>query len=455
MLNPKNRHFEVEENRNLLNCSVGVITTPYKPFVINKTHGFEIEVLRSIANIINVHFNITVIENLTDTWGSEVNDTWTGKLKYVYEDFYLGVGNVETGMSYATDFSFSRFYHMEPLVFVVPMAKFVPKWRVLVAIFTLEMWGICLAIIVCFAISFYFASKYSREVENFKGFTKCFYQSFQIIVYHAVPAQPISDLTRVFFASLALISIILASAYTCSLVYYLKNPIREHQAKKISDIMDTFGEYKFGIGGVSRLRELFTFSSQEEGTKLYQMYQTAVGDNDTLLYWIRKVADERNIWTISSRLYVDYLLAKGSTSILDEDGKPTIYVFRKKLMSYSISIIVRKGHPLLPNIDYAIEKLTWGGLVAHMTDKYTKAARKKSYAVHMEDDDSYAPLDIDNLQGAFALLAMGCCLGFVSLLMECVVAKYINRKSKKNLMERVNKIKRVDKTVKNNKLTHK
>lgn len=438
MLNIKRRYFEIKRGRDLLNCTVGVVTAPYKPLVINETDGLEIEVLKNIESIINVHFNITVTENLTDTWGSEENGTWTGKLKYVYENFYLGVGNVETGLAYATDFSFSRFYHMEPLVLVVPIAKFVPKWRVLVAIFTVEMWGICLAIMICFAVSFYFASKFGGEVESFKSFTKCFYQSFQIIVYQAVPIHPISDLTRVFFVSLAVISIILSSAYTCSLVYYLKNPIREHQATRISDIMDSFGEYKFGIGGVRRFRELFTLSSEEEGTKLYQMYQTASGDNDTILYWIRKVADDRNIWTVSSKLYVDYLLTKGSNATIDQDGKPKIYVFKKQLMSYFIGMIVRKGHPLLRNFDYAIQRLTWGGLVARMSDKYTQAIRRKGDGY----DDKYSPLGIENLQGAFALLAMGCCLGFVALVMECIVKRYAGRNSKIPSRKRVDKTKR-------------
>lgn len=451
MHNVQKQYYQEIENRNMLNCSVGVITTQQKPFVINKEVGFEIDVLKSIARIINVHLNITMDENLTDTWGKEENDTWSGRLKYVYENYYLGVGNVETGMAYAaTDFSFSRFYHMEPLVMVVPIARYVPKWRVLIAIFTVEMWGICLAIIVFFAVGFYFASKIGREVQNFKTFGDCLFQSFQLIVYHAVPTQPINDFTRVFFVSLGIISIVMASAYTFSLVYYLKNPIREHQAKTMSDMMDSFGAYKYGIGGISRLRELFCLSSEDEGSQLFEMYQNASGDNDTLLYWITKVANDRNIWTVSSKLYVNYLLDKGSNATVDEEGKPKIYVFKKKLMSYSISLIMRKGHPLLKNIDYAIQRLTWAGLIAHMSDKYTQAIRRRNLA-NNDHDDTYAPLAIENLQGAFALLALGCCLGFVSLLIECLVNKYKGEKATQVERKRVNKIKKIgNKRLRNN-----
>ncbi|KAJ8916148.1 hypothetical protein NQ315_004515 [Exocentrus adspersus] len=324
MVNVKQRYFQLHNSRKLNNCSMGVISMPYEPFVINKTDGFEIEVLQSIGKIIDVHFNITVSLNLTDSWGTEdENGNWSGKLKLV----------------------------------------------------------------------------------------------------------------------MAIISIILASAYTCSLVYYLKNPIREHQPTVNSDIMDSFEQYKYGIGGISRYRELFTFSSEDEGTELYEMYQIANGDNDTVMYWINKVAEDRDIWTISSKLFANYLLAHDSNVTTDEDGKPKIYVFKKPLMSYSISLIMRKGHPLLWHVNYAIQRLKWGGLIARISRKYTQAIDKKKSVLN-EDDDTYKPLVIDDLQGAFALLFFGYGLGLVALLVECLIHKYKSSKPQQKKAEAAGKRRR-------------
>ncbi|KAJ8949773.1 hypothetical protein NQ318_019002 [Aromia moschata] len=402
----KKRYYSYKRMLDHGNCSLGVISAPYQPFVINENDGFEIDVLRTIGSSLNVHFNITIADNLTDTWGSkDENGSWTGKLKYVYDDFYIGVGNVEVGLSYVTDFTFTRYYHMEPLVFVVPIAHYVPKWRVLVAIFTTKMWGLCIGVILCFAIAFWLGSKLGKETRSFKSFGAALHSSYQITLWHPVFKQPLTDLTRVFFLSMNVFSILIASAYTCSLINYLTNPIRDHQPTMNKELRDVFGRIKYQVGGMSRYRELFNTTESEKSYDIFKIYQTAEGENDTLLYWLQKVGESEDIWTISSRLVANYLIEEGDSVATHPNGEPKIFVFNEKLMSYSVGMLVRKGHPLLHDIDGVLKNLVWGGLVAHMSRKYIMAIRRSK--ARQVDDGNYKALTIDHLQGAFALLVMG------------------------------------------------
>ncbi|KAJ8982858.1 hypothetical protein NQ317_002265 [Molorchus minor] len=410
MANIKKRYFEIKEKTNYLNCSLGVISEARSPFIINEEKGFEIDILRSIGSALNIHFNITVSHNMTDTWGAYVNDSWTGKLQLVFEDFYIGIGNIETGMSYATDFSFSRYYHMEPLVYVVPIAEYVPKWRVLVAIFSLEVWGICLGAIISFAASFYVSSKFGKEHKQYKTLSKALESSYQLIICHAISVQPTTDLTRVFFLAMNIFGIAIASAYTCSLVFYLTNPIKEHQPTDNNELLDIFGNLKYKIGGLSRYRELFNVTDNKRAYKVFREYQTAVGANDTILYWINQVGTDRDTWTISSRLFADYLLSENSSVATHPNGRSKIFVFKNQLLSYS--------------------EIGGGGLVDHMCRKYTQAIKKRK-SLDDGEDDSIRPLSVDHLQSVFAVLVLGYMLGSVFLTLELIYYKLVAKKQNK------------------------
>lgn len=108
-------------------------------------------------------------------------------------------------------------------------------------IFTIQMWGICLAVIFGFAITFYLF-KTKKEVRTFNTFQKCVNAAFQLIIAHPVSIQPISNYTRVYFISLAVFGIIINSVYTSSLINYLQTPTREYQIVTPREVL-THGEY--------------------------------------------------------------------------------------------------------------------------------------------------------------------------------------------------------------------
>lgn len=425
------RYFYSGLGFNLLGCTMGVVAMPYAPFVIDNSTGFEVEILKDIGNTLNINFNIT-LANFSEGWGYKTeNNTWSGSLKYIYDDMYIGIGNIDTGMHKGQNaFDFSQYYHMEPLVLVVPIAKYVPKWRVLVAIFTVQMWGICLATIVIFAIAFYCTSKYTREIHRYKR--DPFLSSYEIFIAHSVSRQPIGDISRVYFLSLSIFSIIIYSSYTCSLAYYLKNPIREKQPSTFADIYDDFGHFKYYVGGKEKYREMFNVS----GNPLYDIYKSVDGVNDTIIFWLRRVAKERDLWTISSSFYANYLISNGSKEVCTDDGMPQIFVFKEKIISYPISMMFRKGHPLLYKISDIIQRLLYGGLVDFRCEKYLRDI-SKAKSNEIGDDTSLEKLDIDHLQGAFAVLMLGYCGGVILFIAEIISGKRRNaRKNKKLVIKR-------------------
>lgn len=425
MSEPNKRYFVTGMGRNFYNCTLGVIAKQMEPFVIDQNEGFEIRMLKVVGEVLNINFNITISQNLSYIWGSKTeNGTWTGELKDVFENLYFGVGNIDMGMDYATDFAFSHFYHIEPTVFVVPKAHLVPKWRILFAIFSLQMWGISIGVFVIGAVCMYLASKIRETVVGYKTLGNSFLSSIQLFIGHATPDQPTSDFTRVFFAALSVFSIIIASIYTSSLIYYIKNPISEFQPKKNIDILDQFGNFRYRVGGTLRYKNLFNVS-KPAAKKVYDIFETADGKNDTINYWLEKVGNDRNIWTISSEFYVKYLVATDNKIVTDENFLPKVYVFNKdnRLMSYPVSLIARKGHPILRKVDDVIKKLLHGGFIIHYCNRYLGDIGMGYGQDYRGDDNPFEALSVHHLQGAFALLVLGYVLGLVAMLFELGISE--------------------------------
>lgn len=419
MNNIKKDYFETGLKSDFHNCTLGVIAMPYKPFVIGENNGIEVKILKRLEKEFNIHFNIT-ISNFSASWGKKTeNNSWTDNLRMVYEQLYFGIGNVDTGRDInSTDFSFSIFYLNEALVFVVPIAQLVPEWRILIAIFNEEMWGICLAIILIFAIIFCLCSLKSDTSTVY--YRHPLFTSYQMFLSYAVNRHPKTEILRVFFLSMSVFSIIVGSLYTCSLLYYLKNPIREYQPDQNTDIVDENFNLKYRLGGLSK------YGSILNGTKYENDYLKATGQNDNIDYWLEQVAIERDIWTVSSSLYAKYSLAQNSNVTTDANGVPRVFVFKNKLSTYHIAMVARNGHPLLKKSNKILKKMLYGGLITHYLNKYVRYIDRE-ISLDTASDSTLKPLTLRHLQGAFFILFCGYVYAFIVLFFEIVIYKFKKR----------------------------
>lgn len=225
--------------KNYNKCYAPVQALPYPPFVIQQNLGVEIDILKLIGVMLNLTFIIQLYPNSTMHLGNQTpNGTWTDFLEPIFSDWQLGIGSIPPGSELTEDFTFSVPYTWNQNVYVVPIAALVPSWRVLMAIFTVPMWGICLAGLVGFAGGCYLV-KNQDEMRVFQTVGGCILVAFQVVLAHPVSTHPRGDLVRVFFEGFAILCIILNCVYTCSLIYFLQNPVREHQISTQEEIISS------------------------------------------------------------------------------------------------------------------------------------------------------------------------------------------------------------------------
>ncbi|XP_056640272.1 uncharacterized protein LOC130447464 [Diorhabda sublineata] len=408
MLNNSKTYFEKIHITDFSNCSLNIVTKPYPPFVINDKRGFEIDLLKIIGENLNVRFRINVHED--ENWRESTNNTREGLINYVLEKKYLGIGNIGIGNILDNELEFSYSYHLEPIVFVVPIARDIPRWRILTVIFTTQMWGICIATIVVFGCGFCLNKKH----ENYKN---PFLTSFQISITQPVHVFPKNDINRILFAALSVLSIMLTSAYTCTLIKDLKNPMKEHQISKNKEILQLSETLRYKFGGESIYKQLFDKEIIETN------YQTMSGVNDTTKYWIKEVAEKKILWTLSSAHYVRYLIAINSDVTNEGDDQPKVYVAKFHFSSYPLSIVARKGHFMLNSINEVLKKMLVSGLVDFSWRKYERKILEEESRDSRIDTVPCEPLSIQHLQGAFVVLVFGYIFGVLMLVVEVFIKK--------------------------------
>uniref|UniRef100_A0A6P7G1R8 Uncharacterized protein LOC114336725 n=1 Tax=Diabrotica virgifera virgifera TaxID=50390 RepID=A0A6P7G1R8_DIAVI len=403
MKNPLKEYFSKSIENTFSKCILNVITKPYQPFVINENEGFEIDLIKVVASSLNIKLNIT-LDTASTSWGRKVNDTWVGLVKYVCNDGYLGIGNIAYGLFLDRQLNFFGLNQLELVVFVVPIAQYVPRWRILTAIFTVEMWGICAGTVIFFALSFYLSGNRKHS----------FLTAFQIIISHAVDKFPKRNVHKIFFTGLSVLSIVLSSAYTFSILKYLKNPMKEHQVSEYSELRD--GDLNYKWGGLSYYKQFF------HNKRVHDGYETLSPDIENVEYWLRRVGEDRDTWTVASKTYVKYLIAIDSNVTVDEDGQPKIFYFKKPVNTYMLSIMLQRGNYFNPHFKRLIKKMFRFGII----DYHWRTYKNKIFLSNVKYQQSLGhpkSLSLNDIQGAFALLVFGYVCALLVIALELIYKK--------------------------------
>ncbi|KAH1027838.1 hypothetical protein HUJ05_001270 [Dendroctonus ponderosae] len=318
------------------------------------------------------------------------NGNWTGFLAPVYDSWHLGIGNVPPESEYMDDFTFTLDYIRAKIVYVVPNANLVPR--------TLQ---------------------------------KCFAVAFQILIAHPIEKQPKSDFTRVYFIALAMLSIVLNSVYTSSMIYFLQNPIREHQISTDKEIANP----DLPLGSSPKYKEMFNGSSNQFAKVMHDSYITVNESLDTNNYWIAKVGNERNICTLGIEINLNYLLSKKNRLVTDKFGNDKVFVLEKPLRSQPVGIIMRKGNFFLDNFNSVIQKLIIeAGIIEKIKSKYLQSTvhsmgdhemSENNNNMHSSSNLGQSALSTHHLEGAFAILALGEVCGFLVFAFEIVYCRVL------------------------------
>ncbi|XP_044758794.1 uncharacterized protein LOC123316669 [Coccinella septempunctata] len=401
------------------NCTIETIAMQYEPFVISEDEGIEIKLLKHMEKYNNVTFDINLTTEAKD-WGDKVNGSWEGNLGEIINTLKVGIGNVGPEADRLEDFDFTYSYKSPVLIWVVPIAENVKKWRVLTIIFTPQLWAVVFAVFFGTTGLFFSLSRFFRDDSFLRSLSGSFLASLQILISSSVNRTPSTNIVRLVFASGLLFALIVTCVYSSYLINVLTNVVREHQIQNEREILDS----GLVIGGLEEYLERFQRSDNNDCLdEICKRYQYFRDENDTAMFWLKKVQD-REACTPLTKLFVQYYMVKRFESyenevesIYERKKRVKLFIIQKPINFYSLAIVMNKGNPFKKSFDKFIKKYVEAGLMYTLSVEYEDKFERLKQIVS-NTDEGPERLGIYHVQGPFAVLGIGDGIAILIFLIE-------------------------------------
>ncbi|KAL3273606.1 hypothetical protein HHI36_015038 [Cryptolaemus montrouzieri] len=436
-LNRLRAFFRIRFPTKFKNCSIQGIAMRYEPFVISKNKGFEIEILKNMAEYLNTTFDLEISMKSED-WGDKVNGTWQDNFGKIFNTLKIGIGNVAIEADRIDDFDFTFSHYTTTLIWVVPIADYVEKWRVLTIIFSLDIWAISFSVISTVAILFILAARISGDIRYLKSISGAFLSSFQIIINSSVHKTPTTDSVRLIFVIALIFALLITCIYTSGLMHVLRSAVREHQIHTVDEILESDLE----IGGLMEYRERFKNPENDDCIdEICKRYKYFTGENDTAQTWLSMV-DKRLACTPLPRPFVKYYMIRTYEKVdknasTDDSGKIKLFIMDDPINFYPIAVVMRKGNPFRKIFDGFLKRFSETGLLLPILIREYRQQYLKVIYLAEHSDDGPEQLNVYHLQGLFAILVIGYFIAIVAFVIEITIGRR-HEKNKRRFESRKN-----------------
>lgn len=413
-----------------------------EPFVDeNCTEGLEIQIMNFLQSEMGFKFNMTCLE--MDRGEPDEDGSWShllGEVKGDKCDIIAGAffPDQEVHASFAaTDFYLQDFY-----TFFVPKAPHMPRWKGLIMIFKPQLWYAALTVFIIAWIFWFSIAMLSNEATQHRQFMIVFLHVLAVTFGVSINNRPIFNPLRIFFAILALYSLILSSLYTSKLITVFTHPKLDYQFDSIEELLET----DLLIGGRSENADWFDNddSLDREIFKQYNLSEEFRPSQESL----RRIFNNE-VALVASILYVK------QTKYRDK-----IFAFSRPLFSNHLEMLCERGFPLLKRINKILGLFRDAGIMGKLQNDFKFNSTifiaikdlvrklKKTDELDLETlneleeitgkdtDDGPIALHPDHLMGAFTILILGVVISSFFFILEQIA----HSKVYKEFYEKMKKI---------------
>ncbi|XP_045128433.1 ionotropic receptor 21a-like [Portunus trituberculatus] len=371
--------------------------------------GVEIRLMQTVAEVLNFRLHLA---NPSD------GRMWYG----IFDDLqhrraFMGAANffVTTSALQVVDMTVQ--HDVEPGCFITPLPAPLPRLVALVYPFTPTVWLVTVASLVCgtlllFGVSlaaYHLSRRHQRKPITYAD---SLLYGAGIFVAVGMPNVPRSNATRGYFIMWVWYGVLLTAVYRSSLTAFLTIPLAQtpidtlHQLEA-SDIPAV------GSVGINFLRQLEA-SSDPVVRRLANRYQAVSTPEEGLV-----LTAKRKYALMENRLFLDHAIAANFTNRL---GEETLHVMRECFQAYRIALVMPKKSPYKPNFDAVVVQVVEAGLIRHWNEDILRRSRRVS-TEEPEDADNERQFTVDDLQGAWLILALGYLTALTAFLVELAICQ--------------------------------
>jgi hypothetical protein len=404
-------------------CALTVTTPIWEPFVIGTraavTDGIEVLLIKTIADKLDMRAVFRVLDDAT-AFSTVTEDEETG----FYSDLFKRKVDVMIGGLYDNDVSRKLLsttipYDSDEMTWCVARSGLAPNWMNVFAIFDIMLWtyaviclGICAVVLsVCVYIE-------NDRKENFLW-------SFMVVLCYSIGIyghyEPRRGFIRFYVGAVLLYGMHFAAAYHSFLLSVLTTPRYEHQVANIREAIK--GEYHF-TGG-ENLKAMFE-RPDWVSRQLRPAYKPCYDMDKCLM----NLKTDHKLAVAISRQH-----AENARIPLSDDE---FFCFDKanNFFSYSVVMLLKKDHHLLPMINTLIRRIAESGFILKWTDDSAFTKYKSDDEVR-DPHENAEPLNLDHLLGLFALMGIGVGFAIVAFIFEWIVFFFAQKRGVKFLQNYV------------------
>lgn len=358
----KNRHWFMDKiPRKLNGCPFYVGTTIIAPFVMPPKRGrsnqngeytfvdgFEIKLLNTIADYINMPLNYTISDTLNPYTNVFANGSVTGAFQQLNErEIDLVLGYVVSTPETQQIFDVITSYSQDSLVFCVAQAKRLHGFVTLTKNLDNAVLFILVSSLIVVSTLVYIASHVlSGEIVNYKRYREVLTNTFLMMIGSNVRKQPNMIVNRM----IVIFWMISSYWFQTQYVTIMMNALSKHHTGYQISVLDDI------------LRSNMTIQYYHLCSDYLRQHKF-----DKLEKWecinykecLNKTALDIKFATCISEMNVQYLLH----NFIDYDGYPMVHCFEERIVTYPIQMLMWKGHPLKTKINDFVNRLSAGGFV--------------------------------------------------------------------------------------------
>ncbi|KDR18055.1 glutamate receptor 1 isoform X2 [Zootermopsis nevadensis] len=435
--------------------------------------GLEIEVLRTLATVMNFHPDVYEAENAdVEQWGRrQLNGSYSGLLGEVMS----GQADIALGNLYYTPYYLELIdltipYTTECLTFLTPESLTNNSWMTLILPFRPLMWAAVFVALILAGFVFYALANYHihivstamnlqtnnaimvqerskindskvihiQEERNKTGdglylFSKLengILYTYGMLLLISLPKFPSDWSLRVLTGWWWIYCILLVVAYRASMTAILANPT----PRVTIDTMEQLVDNHITCGGWGEeIKQFFLTSLDISGQKIGLKFEV-IYDTDLAVEKVAKgeFAYYENIYflqylRVRRQLIVKEVGTKKDVNTNEESGgNRNLHIMHDCVIHMPVSIGLQKNSPLKPHMDRFLRRIVEAGLIK----KWLKDVMLSIVSVDNTDkEDGNKPLmNLQKLYGAFVALGVGylisiCAFAGEKIHWQCVVKK--------------------------------
>ncbi|XP_064121693.1 glutamate receptor ionotropic, kainate 1-like [Macrobrachium nipponense] len=390
--------------------------------------SLDVRMLNITAKILNFTYIMRMPPD--DEWGTFSNGKWSGMVYRLQQN--LADISMMLFWSYERKLviDFTRIYVDEPFVMVTRQPKPAPQHLALIRPFSGVVWLSVFLAAMGSAVVFWALQKVWAAFSGFPSisFSTASMNIWANLLEDTLPILPLNDAGRMFLGWWMMFTMLVLTVYKSSLIAHLSVPVTPSPIDTIPQLLKVEGATWGMEPGTGLGWDYFKNNDNADVKGMFRTLLLLEADEQ-----MRRVLDGYHAF-FTWKYYIKTIIASNFTTAL---GYTPIHISREEFIPGPTGWGVRKGAPFLNSLDRIQDRLVEAGIVNYWLRELFETAvwkrrmiRKKKILAGEEQEKTYLQetphegavvLNMNHLQGAFYLLALGIVLSSFVAIGENVV----------------------------------